>query len=104
MGAISAPSSIPFLRKYLSDSDRNVRETCEIALAKIEWDNSEEGKKHQSTTAISPEQYARILHYLCSFNRLCDAGSMPPLTLLRLHQHSCLERQRKTLQTKLLLR
>ncbi|KAI0726466.1 ARM repeat-containing protein [Fomitopsis betulina] len=61
MGAISAPSSIPFLRKYLSDSDRNVRETCEIALAKIEWDNSEEGKKHQSTTAISPEQiYASI--------------------------------------------
>ncbi|EPS93382.1 hypothetical protein FOMPIDRAFT_1026567 [Fomitopsis schrenkii] len=56
MGAISAPSSIPFLKRYLNDSNRSVRETCEIALAKIEWDNSEEGKKHRSTVAPSSEQ------------------------------------------------
>ncbi|KAH7096431.1 ARM repeat-containing protein [Auriculariales sp. MPI-PUGE-AT-0066] len=38
MGAISATSAIPVLQKYLNDPERAVRETCEIALAKIEWD------------------------------------------------------------------
>ncbi|KIJ64625.1 hypothetical protein HYDPIDRAFT_112007 [Hydnomerulius pinastri MD-312] len=46
MGAISSTASIPVLREYLTDPNRSVRETCEIALAKIDWDNSEEGKKH----------------------------------------------------------
>jgi deoxyhypusine monooxygenase len=46
MGAISTSSSIPILQEYLSDSERTVRETCEIAIAKIEWDNSEEGQEH----------------------------------------------------------
>jgi deoxyhypusine monooxygenase len=45
MGAISASSSIPILQNYLSDPERTVRETCEIAIAKIQWDNSEEGRK-----------------------------------------------------------
>ncbi|KAI0338963.1 Deoxyhypusine hydroxylase [Trametopsis cervina] len=47
MGAISAPSSIPVLREYISHTNRDVRETCEIALAKIEWDHSEEGQAHR---------------------------------------------------------
>ena len=47
MGAISVESSIPILRQYLDDSERTVRETCEIALAKIEWDHSEEGRRQQ---------------------------------------------------------
>ncbi|CAK5279908.1 unnamed protein product [Mycena citricolor] len=46
MGAISAPASLPVLREFLGDANRSVRETCEIAIAKIEWDNSEEGKRH----------------------------------------------------------
>lgn len=46
MGAISATSSIPVLKRYINDSNRSVRETVEIALDKIEWDNSEEGRKH----------------------------------------------------------
>jgi len=46
MGAISSTTSVPILREYLSDMNRSVRETCEIALAKIDWDNSEEGRKH----------------------------------------------------------
>lgn len=46
MGAISTTSSIPVLKEFLSDHERTVRETCEIAIDKIEWDNSEEGKKH----------------------------------------------------------
>lgn len=46
MGAISSPSSVPILTEYLADSERTVRETCEIAIAKINWDNSEEGQRH----------------------------------------------------------
>lgn len=46
MGAISSPTSIPILKAGLNDANRSVRETCEIALAKIEWDQSEEGKKY----------------------------------------------------------
>jgi len=56
MGAISAPSSINFLEHYLNDSNKSVSETCEIALAKIQWDNSEEGKKHWSSVASSSDQ------------------------------------------------
>jgi deoxyhypusine monooxygenase len=51
MGAISATTSLPVLKYYLSDPERVVRETCEIAIAKIEWDSSTEGQ-----------------NYLCSLN------------------------------------
>ncbi|KZT51015.1 deoxyhypusine hydroxylase [Calocera cornea HHB12733] len=59
LGAISSPSSLPVLRQYTSDPDRAVRETCEIALAKIEFDNSPEGqafreKEHSEFTSIDP--------------------------------------------------
>ncbi|KAG5735375.1 Deoxyhypusine hydroxylase [Termitomyces sp. T112] len=49
MGAISTSSSISVLKEFVSDSERSVRETCEIAIAKIEWDNSEEGKKYRES-------------------------------------------------------
>jgi deoxyhypusine monooxygenase len=56
MGAISSKDSIPILRQYLHDSNRSVRETCEIALAKIEWDHSEEGRHEigASTDKLNP--------------------------------------------------
>ena len=50
-------SSKDVLKRYLNDPERCVRETCEIALAKIEWDHSAEGEKHWSTTAKTAEQY-----------------------------------------------
>ena len=55
MGAISSASSIPLLKKYLNDPSRTVRETCEIALAKLEWENSEEGQRHRSSTSDEPQ-------------------------------------------------
>ncbi|OAX34413.1 ARM repeat-containing protein [Rhizopogon vinicolor AM-OR11-026] len=55
MGAISSAGSTATLTKYLTDSNRSVRETCEIALAKIQWDNSEEGRQHVVSTEISDE-------------------------------------------------
>jgi len=62
MGAISAAASVPVLKKYLGDANRSVRETCEIALAKIEWDYSEEGQRHHanSPTTEPPPTYSSV--------------------------------------------
>ena len=57
MGAISASRSVPILKEYLSDPERAVRETCEIAIAKIQWDHSEEGKKHLESLKENPTLY-----------------------------------------------
>lgn len=43
MGAISDPISLSVLRPYLTHENRALRETAEIAVAKIEWDNSPAG-------------------------------------------------------------
>lgn len=51
MGAIGSPSSLPILRKYIDDSDVSVRETCGLAIEKIEWDNSEEGQREAAKKA-----------------------------------------------------
>ena len=47
LGALSSERSLPLLRKYLDDPSREVRETCEVAIGKIEFDHSEEGKRRQ---------------------------------------------------------
>ncbi|KAF7346499.1 Deoxyhypusine hydroxylase [Mycena sanguinolenta] len=53
MGAISSSASLPVLQEFLTDSNRSVRETCEIAIAKIQWDNSDEGKRHAESLSDS---------------------------------------------------
>ncbi|KAI0252363.1 deoxyhypusine hydroxylase [Lactifluus subvellereus] len=60
MGAISSASSLPVLKRYLNDSNRSVRETCEIALAKVEWDHSEEGRRHHQSTSDEPQTYTSV--------------------------------------------
>ncbi|KAL7414138.1 ARM repeat-containing protein [Mrakia frigida] len=45
LGAISDVAALPILRKYLSDPSVAVAETCEIAIDKVLWDNSKEGKE-----------------------------------------------------------
>jgi deoxyhypusine monooxygenase len=45
MGAIGSEEALPALRKYLKHENPAIRETCEIAVDKIVFDNSEEGKK-----------------------------------------------------------
>lgn len=54
MGAISDPSSLEVLRPFLKHENPSLRETAEIAIAKIEWDNSEEGKNAAPKYASSP--------------------------------------------------
>jgi len=39
MAAISDPSVLPILEQYAQDKEVAVRETCEIAIAKIKWDH-----------------------------------------------------------------
>ncbi|KAI0041993.1 deoxyhypusine hydroxylase [Auriscalpium vulgare] len=60
MGAISSTHSLSVLKQYVNDSNRDVRETCEIALAKIEWDNSEEGKQHHASSSEVPQTYTSV--------------------------------------------
>ncbi|KIY68017.1 Deoxyhypusine hydroxylase [Cylindrobasidium torrendii FP15055 ss-10] len=50
MGAIGEMESIHFLEKYLHDDNVSVRETAELAIDRIKWDNSEEGKRHLKET------------------------------------------------------
>ncbi|KAL1660140.1 MFBC-like protein [Schizophyllum commune] len=58
LGQIKSPKALPVLEAVLrdrnqdpmvrhEDENRAVRETCEIAIARIEWDASEEGRKAQ---------------------------------------------------------
>lgn len=79
MGAISSPSCIPILEGHLADPERTVRETCEIAIAKIKWDNSEEGQRHLSSIA-EPEATPSVLAILPSLVHI----EKPPL-LQRVH-------------------
>ena len=48
LGALSSQSSLPLLRTYLTDPAREVRETCEVAIGKIEYDHSPEGQARQA--------------------------------------------------------
>jgi hypothetical protein len=65
MGAISSAQSIPTLKEFLNDERQEVRETCEIALAKVEWDNSEEGK---AETTKFQENNPLVHQYTVSFH------------------------------------
>ena len=48
LGALSSEGSLPLLRRYLKDPSREVRETCEVAIGKIEFDTTEEGKSRKT--------------------------------------------------------
>lgn len=45
LGALCHTESLDLLRHYLNDSAEEVRQTCEIAIARIEWETSEMAKK-----------------------------------------------------------
>ncbi|POY73519.1 hypothetical protein BMF94_3456 [Rhodotorula taiwanensis] len=54
MGAIGSDEALPVLRKYLKHDNAAIRETCEIAVDKIVFDNSDAGK------TAGPNQYPCI--------------------------------------------
>jgi len=53
LGAIGSSSSLDVLKKYSSDSQDVVRETCEIAIDRINWENSPESKAPSSASAFT---------------------------------------------------
>ena len=63
LGAISAESALPILREYLNDEERAVRETCEIAIDKIIWDHSEEGKTYHAKLEKDKEEEVPMCVY-----------------------------------------
>lgn len=65
MAAISSTASLSVLKKYLNDSNRSVRETCDIAIAKIEWDHSEEGQRHLASITTEPQCAALRVSAFC---------------------------------------
>jgi len=82
MGAISAASAVPVLKKYLDDPERAVRETCEIALAKIEWDLANKNAKAENANSrcasiLSPSGFSTNFTqlYFCRSCTCLDIGS-----------------------------
>ncbi|PWN48528.1 Deoxyhypusine hydroxylase [Violaceomyces palustris] len=56
MGAISCPSSLPILNEYLNDVDVSVRETCQLAIQKIEFDNTQKGKEIRQRNKLAKSE------------------------------------------------
>jgi deoxyhypusine monooxygenase len=56
LGAISSTKSLPILRHYLNDSNVSVRETCELALKKIEFDHAPSSSSSSSSTTNKKEE------------------------------------------------
>lgn len=54
MGAIGNPVSIPILKEFLRDSEISVRETCELALEKIEREQEESAERMGIYGTIDP--------------------------------------------------
>lgn len=44
LGALSHIPSLPLLRQFLSDPEEVVAQTCELAIARIEWEASDVGR------------------------------------------------------------
>ena len=45
LGALGQQSSLGLLEKYLRDDSQVVRETCELAVARIKWQDSQASKE-----------------------------------------------------------
>ncbi|WFD27337.1 deoxyhypusine monooxygenase [Malassezia nana] len=58
MGAISSPQALPILRKYVyDDPDVAIRETCHLAIHKIELDNSDAGREERALQAQRDQEH-----------------------------------------------
>ncbi|SPO19981.1 related to LIA1 - deoxyhypusine hydroxylase [Ustilago trichophora] len=80
MGAISDPSVLPVLEQYRNDSDVSVRETCELAISKITFDNSDQGKalKASKAHAKAAEEQSGLAGVESAFKPIDPAPAMTP--------------------------
>ena len=58
LAAIADPQVLPLLREYMSDPVQEVANTCEIAVRKLEWQQSEESKEEGPKLSANP--YASV--------------------------------------------
>lgn len=56
LGALGSNDSLPLLKKYLDDPLEVIRQTCELAIARIEWEASEASK----TEVLETSQFTSI--------------------------------------------
>lgn len=52
LGAIGDPRSLPILKRYLQDEKETIRQTCELAIAKIEHEHSGELAREHLTPSV----------------------------------------------------
>lgn len=58
LGAIGDPSAIPVIKKYCSDNTQEVAETCQLALGRIEWLQSQNPADNDEVLPANP--YASV--------------------------------------------
>jgi len=60
LGALGQQRSLPLLEKYLTDDSQVVRETCELAVARLKWQSSQSSKEEtlQQRFLIPPHSTA----------------------------------------------
>ncbi|KIJ54891.1 hypothetical protein M422DRAFT_221311 [Sphaerobolus stellatus SS14] len=60
LGALSSVTSEPILKQYLNDEERCVRETCEIALERIQWAKQEGTKEEEQKRKEETPQFTSV--------------------------------------------
>lgn len=45
LGALGSTGSLPLLEKHLQDDSQVIRETCELAVARLKWQTSQLAKE-----------------------------------------------------------
>ncbi|KAL9936898.1 hypothetical protein V8E36_004133 [Tilletia maclaganii] len=58
LGAISSVESLKVLEEYVHDEDVSVRETCELAIEKIKYDQSDEAKRARARREAADDDEA----------------------------------------------
>lgn len=63
LGALSHTESIPLLKQYLADPSETVRQTCELALARIAWASSQntQGAEEEGSGGDGGGQFANVV-------------------------------------------
>jgi len=56
LGALGQASSLPLLEKYLHDESQVIRETCELAIARLKWENSPSAKEESIQPRYIPHK------------------------------------------------
>ena len=80
LGALGDVDSLDLLRHYLNDAAEEVRQTCEIAIARIEWASSDAAKTERlHTRYVGCVPYATQAQNADSFTHAAPSSRSTPL-------------------------